>query len=336
MKNKNMKIHYDNKIFFLFLTIFLIGAGVFLFKYIEKEDCDTVDFEMIARSFTTGDLIEFKSVGDAGYKWEWNFGDKSESEFVSNTLHKYDSVGVYTITLKVNNSCTISKQLYIKERVYVKEIDYSQVPEISFPKTMRVGDVVDFTCLSGFATKWEWRFGETDDVDAISEKAQYIFEEEGSHKISLIVNDSLRHALIKTIVVLPKKDKRKRKKRRRDYVDDVLLGQIPDDPDADPDKESIEQDGKIKINRREAKKIIEDYAKGSIDYADIRHKFCSENIRVLNPENEVSSLKNFLTTIRGKKIKILNVSLYKNEKTGCVKTLIVNLKYKGSLFWRKY
>jgi len=333
MKNKIIKIHYDSKVYFSFLIIFLFGAGVLVAKYVKQENCDNVGFDIIAQTFTTGDLIEFKSIGDANFKWEWDFGDRSKKEYVSNTLHKFDSVGLYNITLKVNNSCEVNRQLYIKQRVYVTKSENHLVPVIKFPEQIRAGDVVTFECTSAFAKKWEWRFGESEEVQDISAITKYTFEEEGSYKISLIVNDDIKNALIKTIEVLPRKNERRRQRRNTiDPVDDVLLDQIPDEPDVDTSTEVK----KIVFSRKSAKKMLEDYALGKIDYADIKHNFCSSNIRVVNPNGKISSIKELFKEIRGKQINVIDISLYKNESTGCVKTINVDLKIKGAFFWRKY
>jgi len=333
MENKIIKIHYDSKVYFSFLIIFLFGIGVLVANYIKQENCDDVGFDIIAQSFTTGDLIEFKSVGDNDFQWEWNFGDRSKEEYVSNTLHKFDSVGLYTITLKVNNNCVVNRQLYIKERVFVKKSENNPVPVINFPEEIRVGDVVTFECTSAFANKWEWRFGESDKVDAISAVTKYTYQEEGTYKISLVVNDDIKSALIKTIVVLPKKNERRRRRRSTtDRVDGVLLEQIPDEPDVETSTE-VE---KIKLSRKDAKKMLEDYAIGEIDFVDIKHYFCSNNIRVVNPSGRISSLRELLNDIRGKQINVMDISLYKNESSGCLKTINIDLKIKGTFFWRRF
>jgi len=333
MKNKIIKIHYDNKVYFSFLIIFLFGIGVLVAKYVKQENCDDVGFDIIAQSFTTGDLIEFKSTGDNNFKWEWDFGDRSRKEFVSNTLHKYDSVGLYNITLKVNNSCVVNRQLYIKKRVYINKSELNRVPTVIFPDEIRAGELITFECTSDYAKKWEWRFDESDKVADISAITKYTFEEEGTYKISLIVNDDIKNALIKTIDVLPQKNERRRRRRSsRDPVDNVLLDQIPDKPDVDASTEVK----KIKLSRKDAKKMLQDYAVGKIDYADIKHNFCSNNIRVVNPLGKISSLKELLTAIRGKQINLIDISLYKNESTGCVKTINVDLKIKGTFFWKRY
>ncbi len=333
MKNKIIKIHYDSKVYFSFLIIFLFGIGVLVANYVKQENCDSVGFDIIAQTFTTGDLIEFKSIGDTNYKWEWDFGDRSKKEYVSNTLHKYDSIGLYNITLRVNNSCVITRQLYIKQRVYINKSEQNHIPVITFPEEIRAGDVVSFDCTSTFAKKWEWRFGESDKVDDISASTKYTFEEEGTYKISLIVNDDIKNALIKTIEVLPKRNERRSGRRSLiDPVDDVLLDQIPDEPDVDTSTEIK----KILFSRKDAKRMLEDYAIGKIDYADIKHNFCSNNIRVVNPYGKISSIKELLKEIRGKSINVADISLYKNESSGCVKTINVDLKIKGTFFWRKY
>ncbi len=331
--NKNIKIHYDSKVYLLFFLIFLFGVGFFTYNFVKNEDCTSVDFAMISLSKTTGDLIEFKSLGRNDSKWEWNFGDGSNNEYIPDVLHKFDSAGTYNVTLKVNNSCVVSKQIHIAQSVYRENIDHEQVPTIVFPNKIRAGELIEFECVSDFATKWEWRFG-TDGVDAITKDAKHVFEEEGTYKISLVVNDNLQHVLIEKIQVLPKKGKRRKRRRRRDRVNEVLIGQIPDDPKENNEKE--EEDDMIKLTRSEAKKMLESYALGQVDYVDIKPYLCSSDIRVVNTSGKNSSLRSLLNFIRGKQIDIIDVNLYKNTETGCVKRIHIDLKYKGKLFWRKY
>jgi len=334
MKNKFIKIHFDIKVFLSFLLIFLVGIGIVIAKYSESENCDSVDFEILSNSYTTEDLIEFKSIGDDGYKWEWDFGDGTNKKYVSNVLHKYDASGLYNITLKVNSSCKINRQIFIKEKVIVENINPELIPKVSFPDELRVGDIIEFSCTSNFANKWEWRFGESDKVDAISSETKYVFEEEGEHKISLIVNDDLKHAFIKTIFVLPKKENIRRNRRRsNDRVEDVLLNQIPDEPEVTVSSTEVE---KIELSRKQAKKMIEDYASGNLNFEDIKQYFCSNNIKVINAKGKSSSLKNLLKSIRGKQIMVLDINLLDIKKTGCVNTLFIDMKIKGTFFWNKY
>ncbi len=338
MNDKFIKIHFDKKVFFTFLGIFIIGLATILLNRSRNENCEAVNFQIISNSFTTSDLIEFKSISDNGFKWEWDFGDKSDKKYVSNSIHQYKKDGIYKVTLKVNNTCVISKDVTIKKLVVKEILDKDLIPTIIFPEEIKAGEIIAFECTSEFANKWEWRFGESDKVDAIAAKTNYTFKKEGFHKISLIVNDNLKHVLIKEVIVFPRAQRvREDNGSSVDLIDEILVSQIPDSPDVDaPTTPIAEAEKKIVFERRDAITMLKNYAAGKIDYADLSHNFCTSNIKVIGKKNKKSNLKELLSAIRGNKIDVKNITLLKNKSTGCVKVISIDLKIKKGMFWKEF
>lgn len=346
MEEKSIKAHFDRKVLLTFLIVFVVGAGLLSFKLNRIVDCTAVDFDVISSSYTTEDLIEFKSNDPSGFEWEWDFGDETEGDFRANVVHQFEKPGVYKVHLQMNNNCTLTKDVTIKPKE--KVVNPELVPEIDAPRSVRVGDLVEFTNSSEFANSWEWSFGETASVDSRDQNPKYIFKTPGKKTILLLVNEDSKHGARHQITVLPaKQEERKRvvATRQNDYIEEVLKDQVPDAPVEDPmiadappeePKEKKPEIVRIEIAKPKLTQLLMDYSERRSNDAAIRKYLCTSNIPVFNSTGKKFDIGTFLREIRDKKIEIEDIRMYKSKTKGCLKSFTVDMKVKKGLFWKTF
>ncbi len=346
MGKKSIKAHFDRKVLLTFLSVFLVGVALLSFKLNRIVDCSAVGFEVISSSYTTEDLIEFKSLDASGFEWEWDFGDKTEGDFRANVVHQFEKPGTYNITLEMNHNCVLTKEITIvpKEKILNPEL----VPDIDAPRSVRVGELVEFMSGSEFAKSWEWSFGETASVDATDQNPKYIFKTPGKKTVLLLVNDDSKHAARHQITVLPaKQEERKRTVSRTatDHIETVLKDQVPDAPvespvipDGPPEEaKNVEPEVvRIEIAKPKLTSLLMDYAERRTNDAAIRKYLCTSNVPVFNSTGKRFDIGSFLREIRDKKIEIQDVRMYKDKTKGCLKSFTVDMKVKKGLFWKAF
>ncbi len=344
MNNKSIKTHFDLNVFLTFLVLLLCGLGLFAFRVNSKVDCTNVGFDVIANSYTTEDLIEFKSTDASGVEWVWDFGDENPKAFRSNVVHQFRKEGTYEISLQMNGQCTTTKKIVIAKRK--KLIDPALIPNIILPKYVRVGQEVAFSNDSDFAKSWQWSFGETMAVDGNGRSEKYTFTSPGEKTILLVVNDDRRHEAKQRITVLPalKEKKNRASVSRVDPIETVLREQIDDKPVSEVEKDTkaaenraAEEAKRIEISTDEMQQLLMGYATRNIDDIAIRNYFCYSNIPVFNSTGERFTVSQFFKDIRDvNKIELKEIRMIKDQKTGCIKSMTINMRTKKGLFWKTF
>ena len=342
MDFKSIKTHFDRNVFITFLVFLLVGLTLLSFKMDSTVDCTDIGFEVISNSFTTEDLIEFKSTDTSGVEWEWNFGDESGSVYRSDVVHQFTEPGKYTISLQMNGQCVATKDIAISRRKEL--VDLAMIPNIVLPKYVRVGEEVEFTNDSKFAKSWQWSFGETMAIDGTAKKEKYTFKKAGEKTILLVVNGDRRHEAKQRITVLEAiRERRTRNTSNRiDHIETVLQ-QIDDKPLAAIEEEKKEKNEKVeeKINRIEVsedelRQLFVGYSNRRVDDKAIRGYFCYSNIPVFNKTGDRFTVSQFFNEIRDVKLELNSIKMIRDNKTGCVKSMTVDMKTKKGLFWKKF
>ncbi|MEE8577017.1 MAG: PKD domain-containing protein, partial [candidate division Zixibacteria bacterium] len=68
----------------------------------------------------TSYTFSFAGWSDAASKWIWFYGDgTTDTLFVLTAMHKYDTAGIYTCTLIVDNDCAVEDTLIVPDLVEV-------------------------------------------------------------------------------------------------------------------------------------------------------------------------------------------------------------------------
>lgn len=342
MKNKSIKTHFDINVFITFLVLFILGLVLFSFRLNSVVDCSNVDFEIISNSYTTEDLIEFKSTDASGFNWTWNFGDNEPEAYRSNVVHQFKKPGKYTISLEMNGECVTSREIVISKDKILR--DAKLIPNIVLPKNVRVGDEVEFFNDSDFATSWQWSFGgETASVDGNDRKETYSYKTPpGEKTILLVVNGDRRHEAKRTLTVYPsKKKERIRRNRNASAPIENVLATIPEAPTEEKPKEeeenTVEKIPYIEISSGgEIEDMLVRYSTRNLDDTSIRNYFCVSNIPVFNKSGDRFTVSEFFKAVRDVKIEINNIKLYRDKKTGCIKSMTVDMRTKKGLFWKSF
>jgi len=333
MNNKSIKTHFDSSVLLTFLILFITGVALFSFRKNSKVDCTNIDFKIISNSYTTEDLIEFKSIDASGVEWKWDLGDKTKPMYKSNIAHQFKKEGVYNVTLQMNGQCVTSKEIVIEKKKIL--ISPELIPNISFPNNIRVGDLVTFANESTFAKSWQWSFGETTLIDGTKKVEEYTFKTPGEKTILLVVNGDRLHEAKQRIVVLEPLKKEKKKKRRNDYIEQVLTTQIEDGPPPEND-EKIEAIEKINISPEEIKQMVISYSTRNMDDREIREYFCYSNIPVFNKNGKRVAVNEFFKEVRDARIKMKDIKLIKDHEKGCIKSMTIDMKIKKGVLWKNF
>lgn len=193
----------DKRVYYFFAFVFIAAAGSFSFRYTNYEPCVDVDFTFDQLEPKVGSVIQFRDYSDGSKEWAWDFGDDTEIKNQKNELHVFEKPGLYEVTLKINNSCELTKPIYVEANT--KVLDSTKFPEFNLPKSIRVGDKLVVTDQSERARVWEWRFGETAKANATTKTAEHVYGRPGVYTVSLIINDEIDYLVKKTIQVRPNK-----------------------------------------------------------------------------------------------------------------------------------
>ncbi|MBU3025990.1 PKD domain-containing protein [Zobellia galactanivorans] len=344
MIHKRIKTHFDKNVFISFLVLVIFGLGLLSFRLNSKVDCSNVDFEMIAESYTTADLIEFKSIDPSGVEWEWDFGKGIPKKYRSNVVHQFTKEGTYTVSLKMNGQCGVTKQIEISKPkdLIVPEL----IPNIILPEYVRVGQEVEFSNDSEFAESWQWSFGESMTIDGNNRKEKYVYKSPGEKTVLLVVNGDRRHEAKQRITVLPEKKSRKRRASitRVDPIETVLQDQIRDKPKAE-DKAAADAEqrkkeevaNRIEVSNDDMQQMFISYSGRNLDDISIRKYFCYSNIPVFNKTGNRFTVSQFFKEIRDvNKLEIKSIKMIKDKKTGCVKSMTIDMRTKKGLFWKTF
>ena len=344
MNNKRIKTHFDKNVFISFLVLAVFGLGLLSFRMNSKVDCANVDFDIIAKSYTTADLIEFKSVDPSGVEWEWDFGNDIPKKYRSNVVHQFEKEGTYNVSLRMNGQCEATKKIVISKKKNL--ISPELIPSIVLPKNVRVGDEVEFYNDSDFAKSWQWSFGETMTIDGNERKEKYTYNSPGEKTVLLVVNGDRRHEAKQRITVLPKKKERKRRASitRVDPIETVLQEQIRDKPKAEEKaaeeavkKKEEEAANRIEVSEDAMQQMFVSYSARRLDDRAIRKNFCYSNIPVFNKTGERFTVSQFFKEIRDvNKLEINSVKMIKDKKTGCIKSMTIDMRTKKGLFWKTF
>ena len=344
MNNKRIKTHFDKNVFISFLVLILCGLGLLSFRLNSKVDCAQVDFDIISKSFTTVDLIEFKSTDPSGVEWEWDFGADIPKKYRSNVVHQFEKEGTYTVSLIMNGQCETTKELIISKKRNL--ISPELIPSIVLPKYVRVGEEVEFSNDSDFAKSWQWSFGETMAIDGTERKEKYTYKNPGEKTVLLVVNGDRRHEAKQRITVLPQKKERTRRASitRVDPIETVLQEQIRSKPKAEvaqeeeaEKKREEEAANRIEISNDGMQQMLMSYAIRSIDDIAIRKYFCYSNIPVFNKTGERFTVSQFFKEIRDvNKLEIKNIKMVKDNTSGCIKSMTIDMRTKKGLFWKSF
>lgn len=328
-KGKNSSAHIDISVIRLFIVVFVVATTTWAFRYANHVPCDEALFDHSANAYRAGEMIKFYDRTKGAEEWKWDFGDGSEGSSQKDPLHIFNTEGKYQVRLLVNNSCPKIETITIAEKMVL--LDSTKYPKFEIPKTIVVGQKMRVSDQTENANTWEWRFGETASVNAITKKAEYVYKEPGMKTVSLIVNGDLTYIGKKKINVLPLPESRETIEKiayaRRDARDD--LSQAPEDTDVEHESEEDKPNVVPFITDGDFKNKIKMVANAKLNPQIFSEYFCGDvnPLVVVNGRNRTFLV--FCEKIKGKKIKIKSLDLIRKEGSNCIKTFTIEYKKSG-------
>lgn len=328
---KNMSAYLDRKVVTFFIVVFILAAGSFSFRYANYETCGEVSFSLDIKEPTAGNMVQFKGYSEGAKEWEWDFGDGTAKKGLKDQLHVFNMEGDYIVRLLVNNKCERIETVHVKPEIIV--IDSTKFPVFSLPKSIKVGQRLIVTDSTENASSWEWRFGETANVNAATKTAEYIYEEPGLKTVSLLVNGDINFISKKKINVIPLKGSQKRISEITKKSRDDKLG-IKSAPSGDPIKPAgqnnptpiSEPEPEPTLTNQNIKTKIMMIAKGQMTPKSISEFFCGDANPLIVVNDRSFTYNTFCRDIKGINIVIENLQITWGDNRKCIGAF--NIKYK--------
>ncbi|MRI00640.1 PKD domain-containing protein [Kriegella sp. EG-1] len=257
---KSSTTFIDKRVYYFFIFVFVLAASSFSYRYANHEPCVEVNFSFDNFENKVGSVIQFRDNTKEAKEWEWDFGDGTAIKNKKSELHVFEKEGYYEVSLKVNNSCQKIKTIYIEPKV--KVLDSMNFSEFYLPKSIKVGDKLVVTDNSKTAHNWEWRFGESLKVNAVTKTAEYIYKKPGAYTVSLIINGEIDYLIKKTIQVVPVKERKERvinisKKSNQNFLNLPDAPETPIEQLTKPSEETVRiEQSKPEIEVEPAEKIV--------------------------------------------------------------------------------
>jgi PKD repeat protein len=254
--------------------------------------------------------------------------------------HSFDLPGRYEVSLQTSNQCSGYKTIYVLEAPKVE--DETLKAKFTGPLTVEVGVPAVFEDATPNATQWEWRFGETNRIDASKQKVTYNFQTPGTKTVILIVNGKLRGELM--VLVTPKPLNKseiidpeiikKLESVRKEKAPNLNFNEERKDSDSmSIPFEDIEVETKFPdVSIKELETIVEGIVEGEKAIEEISAYACEAYDLQINFNGTLMNLKNLqvkLWEIKKKnRIRTLKITLEKDPLKNCIKIMNISLKKK--------
>jgi len=316
-----------------------IFAAIFLallsFRLKNYEPCNEVEIYVKPGTLYVGELIHFRALSNKkGNSLRWDLGGQSKNgNLVS---HTFDAPGRYEVYLETSKQCYSYKTIYITQAP--KKKNEHLKPKFTGPSTVEVGVPAEFEDQTPDATQWEWRFGETNGIDATKQKVTYTFQTPGTKTVILIVNGKLQDEL--RVLVTPKPINNPNANKPATPKKPVNAGpssNVPQEKNNPASKPMTIDDIKVDttipdITISELEEIVEGIIEKRIPITELTDYACvSEHMQVYYNNNMISAkqLEKELWGIRKKnKIRNLEISVKKDPTDNCIYDMTINLKKK--------
>jgi hypothetical protein len=218
----------DESVFLSMALIAVLSLFTLAFRYHRYEPCKPVKFVIASSDFHENSPISFKAEVIKDAKYVWDFGDSTEVKHSSSFVtHRYNKPGTYTVILSINGNCVPQIQtIHIKEAPLFVNNDLQ--PKFTVPDEGFVNEKVTFTDNTPGAASWEWRFGETQMVDARTKSPSYRYLTPGTKLILLKINGRSDMVGFRTIHIKElKKNEEVTRKKRNSPNNDLNIPEVP-------------------------------------------------------------------------------------------------------------
>ncbi|MBL3656753.1 PKD domain-containing protein [Fulvivirga sediminis] len=318
--------HIDQSVILFFIFTILASSSVFAYRYFTNKPCVPVEFEVEANNFRVGEIIRFVDKTTEKGSREWHFGDSSKVESGSSTFHIYDRPGEYEVSLVLDGRCEGFANITILEKAFI--LDSTLLATFSIPESIRVGETLKIKDETKAAKSWEWRFGETAEVNSTEQNPSYVYQEPGLKTISLVVNGDVRYATKKKINVLPviKEHKLKKTVVKKKAEAPPSIKYKPKELKEEPKEEFRAPD----ISTRDFGAKLLEVADEKASAKDFSEYICDNLQMPMSAKGKKTTFVEFCEKIKGKKLKIKELELFRNKKNNCVE--YITIRYSTKLF----
>ncbi|MFP2997343.1 PKD domain-containing protein [Spongiivirga sp. MCCC 1A20706] len=334
---KQTNFHIDRSVLLFFLVMILISGSVFGYRFYNYTPCGVVDFEAVGNEYRVGEIIRFKDKSTQVSNREWSFGDNSEVDKRVTPFHTFKKPGKYQISLKINNRCIKTKTIVVKEKLFI--LDSTKLANFNIPSSIRVGKLLKVDEFTKDATSWEWRFGETAEVNSKLKEPNYIYNSPGLKTVTLIVNGDPRYSTSKRINVLPELEQNTQPRivapRRRTEINlipttdpDPIVGiDLPEEPQEDTESDTPPPFRAPDIGNTALSTLFQSIGKKTGSIADLDNYTCENRNIPISARGDSFTLKEWCKVLekRGKKWKI-TIQKVSRAENNCITGITLTYK----------
>ena len=346
MQQHSRSNHIDKNVILMFLSVIIISLGVVGYKVLNQNPCEIVNFEINASQYRVGEIIRFKDFTENVQQREWLFGDDSEPRYTEDPFHTFEKPGTYDVRLIVNGKCESEQEIVIKEKL--KIIDSTRIANFTIPNTIEVGQLLKATDNTKKATSWEWRFGETSEVNSTFQNPTYVYETPGLKLVTLIVNGDPDYSSQKKITVIEKQvvasvstpnntgnnrsDFVKNREKRESlikYDPGAANPKVVEQPPVIEVAPEVPKEAEVKkaptIGRKAFAEKVLDVGDEKATANDFKQYMCGNLLVTTMYKGKKTTFLEFCEKISGKKrLKIKKLEIFKNEKSNCIEYISID------------
>jgi hypothetical protein len=338
-KKSSSFFRVDEQVFFTMGALCLLSLLIMAFRYGSSTPCLPVQITVKSRSLVANSIVRFDAATQGGRTFSWNFGDGTvKDEEISITNHEYTTAGKYTVTVLVNGQCSDMQDVVISEPEVI--VNNSLMPMISTDPqdTAYVNQPVKFSDISSVSTKWEWRFGQTNIIDATEQSPTYIYTVPGRKTIILKVNDRNEMTVRYSLMIMDKPVEKTAAKPKIDYPHPQLPPlNISPQPHSDPlkpvplepKKEEVKEKPKApKISADQLGSMLMEVADGKKHAEDFSDYLCGTLSVQVSLDGDLMPFSRMCEQLKHtKRIKRISALPTFNENN-CVVSMAVTVKKK--------
>jgi PKD repeat protein len=346
MKNNSTTL-MDHNVTLIMITCIVVGIIVIAFRYKNYEPCIPVKITVRDGKINTGELVRFtaETQGITTKELVWDFGDKSIQRGNENIVtHIFTTPAKYDIALTINGTCREYKTIYVTKAP--SPLIKLSSPTFTCQSTAQVGEMIIFTDSTPNATSWNWRFGETNTVDATTPIASYTYSTPGLKDVSLVVNGSMEGYSTIDVKMPPPKEHIKPKTssallhragsilraEQLNQKNEKEVSEIQDTPKSIQTK-PVETPKAPVVSKSQMEAMLRQVVDGHKDVSIFLVYFCGNLDFKVNYNNRLIPFSQMCGELKGemkksKKIKALEVFFERDPNTNCIKYMKIDAKKK--------
>lgn len=353
-KKQFMVFRLDDNVIITLLAVCILASLAFVVRFKNYKPCADFMVKTVGTDLRVGTIVRFETDARDFKRLHWDFGDNQRSVTeVGSVMHSFDAPGDYTITLIADGKCTEYKTITVYNAPEI--VDSTLIAKVVMPTTAEVDVPVLFKDTSSRASSWEWRFGETANIDGNLRNQYYTYKTPGWKTISVVINGNLRTPLVRKIFVTPKAPA-EQPRAAANTPGPVIRPRVNDNPETAPLPQQLNPATPAQpvqaqtpeptvtypdVAAADFNQMLRNSAGGKRPISTFSKYFCEGNMNttvILN--GKATTFQQFFAKVaavkKGDKLS-LTTTLYKNKQNNCVNKIDVIGKVKTGMLgmsWR--